>query len=92
MSIQESQLTLDVGLRSEPPLGSTFRLSGELSSLTQELRIDDLVQVLIMGADGEVVLSSYARCSGVGFVKHRPNNGPEWVERAHKIKLGESTA
>ncbi len=84
---ERAQLTLDVGLEKEPPAGSTFRLQGEISSLERELRIDDVVQVLVMGIDGEILLSKYACCVGVSFIKHRPENGPDWVERAHKLKI-----
>lgn len=87
MKDQHEKLSLDLGGSVEAPSVSTFRISGELMSLAQELGVDEDVQVMVMGPDGQILLSKYARCSSVGFIRHRKKGNPPWVEHTHKIKL-----
>lgn len=87
MKDQQKALSLELGGDVEPPSASTFRISGEMISLAHELEVDADVQVLVMDADGQILISKYARCSSVGFIRHRKKGNPPWVERTHKVKL-----
>lgn len=85
---ESEQLSFEVGFPDdEHPLVSTFRVSGEFSSLHQELLVGTDVQVIIVDTDGAVVVSSYGRVAGVGFHRHDKKNQPTFVERTHKLKL-----
>jgi hypothetical protein len=84
----ERELSYEVGGdRRRPPEAASFKLRGTIGA-RRELYVDDDVQLLVMDADGQIILSSYAKVTGVAFKKHRPNNGVPWVERIHTVTLG----
>ncbi len=74
------------GKQRRPPELSTFRIPG-LSTVRRELKQDDPVIVHLVDPDGEVVVSTQGRVTGVAFKKHFPRNGRPWVERIHAIEL-----
>jgi hypothetical protein len=88
------QLTFDVFKDGEHadewPELSTFKISGALMSQGAERYEEDkLIVQLIDPATGEIVAKSEAHVAGIGFDKHRPKGQRPWIERQHKVKLGD---
>jgi hypothetical protein len=87
VAVARETLSLDVGSKLEAPDVSSFKVRGAIDSLHRELYADDDVQVIILGADGEVIVSCYGVVRGVGFKKHVPAKSRPFVERIHTIAL-----
>lgn len=79
------QLSLDVG-GGLTPLAASFKVSGKLA-VNDELMRGDEVTVTIADADGVVIAAGAGYVRGVNFLTHKPKDAPDWVERAHTIKL-----
>ncbi len=84
---EDVQLTFDVGGEHAVPASSSFRVSGSLLSVRNELMKGAEVKVVIWNEDGQVVAEGEGVVRGVAFHEHHPNNGPSWTERKHSIKL-----
>lgn len=91
---ENQELTFEVGLAGKggKPDIASFKMKGALASMTRELYVDDDVQMVLVDADGQVILSAYGVVRGLNFKKH-PSTArrPSYVERAHTIALGEQS-
>jgi hypothetical protein len=83
------QLTFDVGGELAKPTGSSLSVTGK-ADIRSQLYIDDDVLVQIVDAGGELIASFDATCIDVAFKKHdATETTTAWVERTHKLKLGD---
>lgn len=86
---RDAQLTFDVGGDLHHPAGASLNITGK-GIVNAELFMDDDVTIRVVDAQGEVVASYDGTVTGVHFVKHKETETETaWVERVHKIKLGE---
>lgn len=83
------QLTFDVGGELAKPTGASISISGS-GAIRSQLFIDDDVTVQIIDAAGEIVAIYDGTVRDVAFKKHdATETALAWVERQHKIKLGD---
>lgn len=88
--IVPEQLSFDVGGEIRKPAGATLNITGK-GELRSQLFMDDDVTIQVIDARGEVVATFDGSVVNVAFVKHQQTEtDPEWVERVHKIKLGDA--
>lgn len=81
--------TTPYGKNLPSPSGGSIAIAGK-GTIRSQLFMGDDVTVQIIDAAGEIVASYDGTCTSVAFVHHdATENTGEWVERAHKIKLGD---
>lgn len=90
------QLTFDIfaadaELAIAPEL-SSFAVSGGIVTTTyQSLAEDEVVVQLIDKATGALIAKAAGYVSSIGFQTHRKKGERPWIERKHRIKIGELT-
>lgn len=89
------QLTFDVGARYKRPDEASLTLTGA-GSMTRELYLGDSVTVRVTNARGEIISEARGHVVDLGFKVHPEKldkegevKTAEFVERKHKIKLGD---
>ena len=83
------QLTFDVGGELAKPTGASLSISGN-GAIRSQLYIDDDVTIQVVDAGGEIVATFDGTVRDVAFKKHdETETSQAWVERQHKIKLGD---
>lgn len=91
---ENQELTFEVGLAAKggKPDIASFKMKGALASMNRELYVDDDLQMVLVDADGQVILSAYGVVRGIQFKKHAATERrPSFVERIHSIALGEQS-
>lgn len=83
------QLTFEVGGELAKPTGASIAITGN-GAIRSQLYIDDDVTIQVVDAGGQVVAIFDGSVAGVSFKKHdETETTSAWVERQHKIKLGD---
>ena len=84
------QLSFDVGGELARPIGASIAITGS-GEIRSQLYIDDDVTIQVIDAGGEIVATFDGAVVNVAFRKHeQTETQAAWVERIHKIKLGET--
>lgn len=83
------QLTFEVGGELAKPTGASIAITG-MGAIRSQLYIDDDVTIQVIDAGGEIVATFDGSVAGVSFKKHdATETANAWIERQHKIKLGD---
>lgn len=83
------QLSFDVGGELAKPTGASIAITGS-GAIRSQLYIDDDVTIQVVDAAGEIVATFDGSVRDVAFKKHdATETSNAWVERQHKIKLGD---
>lgn len=86
------QLTFDVGGDHPRPTGASIAITGS-GEIRSELFLEDDVTIQVVDSNGEIVAEFDGAVVDVQFKKHDATETTSaWVERAHKIKLGDRTS
>jgi len=81
----EQQLSLEVGGEIGQGIVSSFGITGRVT-VKGQLERDASVHLVVTDADGEVVFSRYGKVTGVAILS-KEQDGVQWTERAHTIKV-----
>ena len=81
--------TTPYGKQLPKPASASIAITGK-GTIESQLFMGDDVTVQIIDAAGEIVASYDGTCTSVAFIHHeQTEQTDEWVERAHKVKLGD---
>lgn len=92
---RHEQLSFEVGARYPAPEEASLNITGK-GTLGRELNLGDTLTVRVVDGRGQIVLEAHGAVVDVGFKEHAEKldkdgevKASAYVERKHKIKLGD---